>query len=149
LPLDLYLGPDFGRDSGSWPKRERGPVRIDNGLQFDACSARFLAGYESGGPILANFLCDFTAEDSRTMSERIEEAKGSIKENVGRMTGNSELEAEGRAERDTAHAKRQVKGAANQAKGSIEENLGKVTGDDETRARGVADRLKGDSQRTG
>ncbi|MBV9577688.1 MAG: CsbD family protein [Chloroflexi bacterium] len=83
------------------------------------------------------------------MSERIDEAKGNIKEGVGKVTGNRDMEAEGKAEHDTAEAKREVKGAANQVKGSAEEGLGKVTGDEETQARGTADRLKGDAQRTG
>jgi uncharacterized protein YjbJ (UPF0337 family) len=83
------------------------------------------------------------------MSERIDEAKGNIKEGVGKVTGNRDMEAEGKAEHDAATTKRQVKGATNQVKGSVEEGLGKVTGDDETQARGTADRLKGDAQRTG
>ena len=83
------------------------------------------------------------------MGERIDEMKGNIKEGAGKLTGDDEMQAEGRAERDSAKAKREVKGTANQLKGSMEEGLGKVTGDDETRARGVADRAKGDTQRAG
>jgi uncharacterized protein YjbJ (UPF0337 family) len=83
------------------------------------------------------------------MSERLDEMKGNIKEDVGKITGNRDMQAEGRAERDTAKAKRNAKGIGNQVKGNIEEGIGKVTGDDETRARGTADRLRGDTQRTG
>ena len=83
------------------------------------------------------------------MSERVDELKGNIKKAVGKMIGDKEMEAEGRAEHDTAKASREVKGAGNQLKGSIEEGVGKVTGDEETRARGMADRIKGDSQRAG
>jgi uncharacterized protein YjbJ (UPF0337 family) len=83
------------------------------------------------------------------MSDRIDEAKGNLKEGAGKVTGNERMEAEGHAEHDTAKARREVKGATNQVKGNIEEGLGKVTGDDETRARGTADRMKGDSQRAG
>jgi uncharacterized protein YjbJ (UPF0337 family) len=79
----------------------------------------------------------------------MDETKGNLKEGVGKITGNRDMEAEGRAESDTAHARREVKGAGNQVKGKVEEGLGRVTGDDETRARGTADRLKGDTQRTG
>jgi uncharacterized protein YjbJ (UPF0337 family) len=78
----------------------------------------------------------------------MDEAKGNVKEGFGKVTGNDRMDAEGKAEHDTAEARRNVKGAANQAKGTIEEGLGKVTGDDETRARGTADRLKGDVQRS-
>jgi uncharacterized protein YjbJ (UPF0337 family) len=83
------------------------------------------------------------------MAERIDETKGNIKEGVGKLTGNTDMEAEGRAEHDTAKTKREVKGMGNQVKGNVEEGLGKLTGDEETRARGMADRMKGDTQRTG
>ncbi|MBV9328741.1 MAG: CsbD family protein [Chloroflexi bacterium] len=83
------------------------------------------------------------------MGDRMDEAKGNVKQGVGKVTGNPDMEAEGKTEHDSAAAKRQVKGAANQVKGSVKEGLGKVTGDEETRARGTADKLKGDAQRTG
>jgi uncharacterized protein YjbJ (UPF0337 family) len=83
------------------------------------------------------------------MGDRIDEAKGNIKEGVGKLTGDTEMQAEGEAEHDTAKAKREVKGTGNAIKGNVEEGLGKVTGDEETRARGVADRIKGDTQRAG
>jgi len=83
------------------------------------------------------------------MGDRMHEIKGNVKQGVGRVTGSEELEAEGRAEHDTAHAAREVKGMGNQVKGHIEEGVGRVTGDEETEARGVADRLKGDIQRAG
>jgi len=83
------------------------------------------------------------------MSERIDELKGNLKQGVGKMTGNTDLEAEGKAQHDAAKASREIKGAGNQIKGHVEEGVGKMTGDEETRARGTADRLKGDSQRAG
>lgn len=83
------------------------------------------------------------------MGDRMHEIKGNVKEGVGKVTGNKELEAEGRVEHDSAHAAREAKGMGNQVKGRVEEGVGKATGDDETRARGVADRLKGDAQRAG
>ena len=83
------------------------------------------------------------------MGDRIDEMKGSVKQGVGKLTGDKELEAEGHAEHDTAHAARQVKGVGNQVKGTLKEGAGNLTGDEETRARGIADRLKGDTQRTG
>lgn len=83
------------------------------------------------------------------MGDRMDETKGNIKEGVGKITGKRDMEAEGRAESDSAHARREVKGAGKQIKGNVEEGLGRVTGDDETRARGTADRLKGDTERAG
>jgi uncharacterized protein YjbJ (UPF0337 family) len=83
------------------------------------------------------------------MGDRIDETKGNLKEGFGKVTGNRDMQAEGRAEHDTAKAGREVKGAANQVKGKVEEGLGRVTGDDETYARGTADRIKGDTERAG
>jgi uncharacterized protein YjbJ (UPF0337 family) len=83
------------------------------------------------------------------MNDRVDEARGSIKQGFGKLTGKQDVEAEGKAEQDSAVARREVKGAANQVKGNVEEGLGKVTDDDELRFRGTADRLKGDTQRTG
>jgi uncharacterized protein YjbJ (UPF0337 family) len=83
------------------------------------------------------------------MSERVDEVKGNIKQELGKVTGDHEVEAEGKAEHDTAKARREMKGTAKQIKGSVEEGLGKVTGDDESRARGTADRIKGDAERAG
>jgi uncharacterized protein YjbJ (UPF0337 family) len=83
------------------------------------------------------------------MGDRMHEIKGNIKQGVGKVTGNEQMEAEGRAEHDTAHAAREAKGMGNQVKGRIEEGVGRVTGDEATEARGVADRLKGDTQRAG
>ncbi len=83
------------------------------------------------------------------MGDRMHEMKGNIKEGAGKVTGNKDLEAEGRVEHDSAHAAREAKGMGNQVKGSVEEGIGRMTGDEETRAHGTADRLKGDVQRTG
>jgi uncharacterized protein YjbJ (UPF0337 family) len=83
------------------------------------------------------------------MGDRMHEIKGNIKQGVGKVTGDEKMEAEGRAEHDTAHAAREAKGMGNQVKGRIEEGVGRVTGDEATEARGVADRLKGDTQRAG
>jgi len=83
------------------------------------------------------------------MGDRIDEVKGNIKEGAGKVTGNTEMEAEGRGQKEMAQGRREIKGAANQVKGSIEEGVGRLTGDDSTRAQGQADQFKGDSQRAG
>jgi uncharacterized protein YjbJ (UPF0337 family) len=83
------------------------------------------------------------------MGDRTDELKGNIKKGVGNVTGDTDLEAEGHAEHDTAKASREIKGAGKQITGRIQEGVGKVTGDDETRAEGAKDRLKGDIERAG
>jgi uncharacterized protein YjbJ (UPF0337 family) len=81
--------------------------------------------------------------------DRVDEAKGGIKRGFGKITGNQRMEAEGKAEYDSAVARRQVKGAADQVKGKVEEGLGKVTGNEGMQDRGTADRIKGDIGRIG
>ena len=81
------------------------------------------------------------------MEERLDELKGSVKEGAGKVTGNRDLEAEGRGERTVAETKRNVKGAANQVKGKIERGVGNLTDDDSTRAQGALDETKGTAQR--
>jgi len=110
----------------------------------------------AGGPLLADQQTSGEQqrpnehlEVMKAVGDRTEETKGNIKQGIGKLTGNTDMEAEGRAERDTAKVKREVKGAANQVKAAVEEGLGKLTGDDETRARGIADRIKGDAERAG
>jgi uncharacterized protein YjbJ (UPF0337 family) len=83
------------------------------------------------------------------MGDRIDELKGNLKEGAGKVTGNTDMEAEGRGEKTMAQGKREVKGAANQVKGNIEEGVGRLTGDDSTRAEGKADQAKGNVERTG
>jgi uncharacterized protein YjbJ (UPF0337 family) len=83
------------------------------------------------------------------MGDRIDEAKGNIKEGVGKLTRNEDLEAEGAVESEGARAKRNVKGVGNQVAGSVKSTAGELKGDARLRAEGEADRLKGDTQRTG
>jgi len=83
------------------------------------------------------------------MGERKEEAKGNVKEGIGKLTGNSKMQTEGAAERDGARGTRQVKGATKQVTGSVKNAAGKFTGDDALQAEGTADRLNGDVERTG
>ena len=83
------------------------------------------------------------------MSERMDEMKGNLKQGIGKMTGDEDMQAEGRAEHDAAKAKREIKGAGTELKGHVEEGVGRVTGNEETRVRGVADQLKGKADRAG
>lgn len=77
------------------------------------------------------------------MAERMDELKGNLKQGAGRVTGDTEMEAEGKAQHDTAEASRKLKGGATELKGNVEEGLGKMSGDEEVRERGVVDKLKG------
>ena len=73
------------------------------------------------------------------MSDRVDETKGKVKEGAGKLIGDEKMEVEGRAESESAEAKREAKGAANQVKGSVQETVGKVTGNEQMQAEGTAD----------
>jgi uncharacterized protein YjbJ (UPF0337 family) len=83
------------------------------------------------------------------MPDRVDEAKGKVKEGAGKLVGNEQMEIEGRAESESAEAKREAKGAANKVKGSVQETVGKVTGSEQMEAEGTATRLKGETQQRG
>jgi len=83
------------------------------------------------------------------MADRIDEFKGRVKEGVGKLTGDEELETEGEVQAEGARAGRKIKGAATEAGGVIKETFGKLTGDEVTEAEGKADRLKGKVERSG
>jgi uncharacterized protein YjbJ (UPF0337 family) len=83
------------------------------------------------------------------MDERLRELKGNLKEGAGRLTGNRELEAEGRGEKEVARAQRKVKATGEEIKGRVEQGIGNMTGDESTRAEGTVDRTRGDIDRAG
>ena len=82
------------------------------------------------------------------MGERIDEAKGNIKEGAGKLTGNRRLEDEGRGEKTIARTRRKVKGGAEEIKGRVQEGVGRATGDERQRTEGTAERAKGRTRRT-
>lgn len=83
------------------------------------------------------------------MGERMDEAKGTVKEKTGALTGNDDMEREGKLEKNEAKAKREAEGAADQAKGKAQEAWGDATDDQETEARGKANQAEGEAERTG
>ena len=56
------------------------------------------------------------------MSEKTEQVKGNAKEAVGRLTGNKDLESEGKADRRAGEAKEKL----SDAKGKVEEVIDKT-----------------------
>ena len=83
------------------------------------------------------------------MGDRIDELKGQVKEGVGDLTGNEEMEREGKAEADRAKLERETEGAIDKGVGSAQEAWGDLTDDPETEARGKARQLEGDAKRAG
>ena len=80
------------------------------------------------------------------MPGRTDEAKGSIKEAAGKLTGNNRLKTEGKADRATGKAARETAGAGNQAAGGLKKAVGKAVGNERLRAEGTAQRTKGKAQ---
>jgi uncharacterized protein YjbJ (UPF0337 family) len=56
------------------------------------------------------------------------ELKGSVKEGLGKLTGNEKLKAKGRAEKVTGRTRRRAGGLADEVKGTMKQAAGKTTG---------------------
>lgn len=83
------------------------------------------------------------------LRDRLDEAKGKLKEGADKLTDDEQLAAEGRAEAESARARRKVKGLGREAGGAVKEKVGELTGDEATRAAGRAGRLRGKAERSG
>ena len=83
------------------------------------------------------------------MGNRIDELQGQIKQGLGTLTGNEELERDGAAQTEEARLKRETEGAIDTAAGTVEEKVGEVTGDTETELKGKTRQVEGDIERTG
>jgi uncharacterized protein YjbJ (UPF0337 family) len=83
------------------------------------------------------------------MGDRIDEAQGRAKQGVGTLTGNEDMEREGKSEADWAKAKRETEGAIDQGVGRAQEVTGDVLDDEDMEARGKARQMEGDVKRAG
>lgn len=83
------------------------------------------------------------------MAGRMDEVKGSVKDAVGKATGDEGLQAEGKTQQAAGKAERETKGAANQVVGNVKDAVGDATGNERLEAEGEAQRLKGKSQSAG
>ncbi len=85
---------------------------------------------------------------------KLEEIGGSIKKNLGDLTGNERMEAEGKADQmqgqgrqDVAKGVGQAKGGLEELKGNVKQGLGDMTDNERMQAEGKADELKGESRK--
>jgi uncharacterized protein YjbJ (UPF0337 family) len=81
---------------------------------------------------------------------KVEEIKGAVKEGVGNLIGNEQMQAEGHVEKDTgqarqdvAKAEEQVKGIGEQIGGTVTGAVGDLIGNEQMQAEGKAKELKG------
>jgi uncharacterized protein YjbJ (UPF0337 family) len=72
-----------------------------------------------------------------------DEMKGKIKEGLGKLTGDEQMEAEGKMEGEAGEAKRKGEGAFDRMKGNVKEGVGKLTDNERLEAEGKWDKTKG------
>lgn len=83
------------------------------------------------------------------MAGRADEIKGSLKEAAGNLTGNEQMQAEGRADRAAGKAEREAAGARDTLAGNVKKGAGDLLGNEQMQAEGEAQRLKGKAERLG
>ena len=77
------------------------------------------------------------------MAGRGKELKGGLKTAAGKVTGDKDLEAKGRAEKNAGRTRRRAGGAAKELAGTAKQAAGKVTGDKDLELEGAAQRQAG------
>lgn len=92
-------------------------------------------------------------ENKERAKGKLDEVVGNVKQGLGDLTGNEQMQAEGRAQelggesrQDVAKGVGTAKGMAEEAKGNIKQGLGNLTGNEQMQAEGKADELKGEGR---
>jgi uncharacterized protein YjbJ (UPF0337 family) len=83
------------------------------------------------------------------MGNRMDELQGQIKQGLGTLTGNEDMERDGAMQSEKARMEREAEGAVDQAAGAVEEKAGDLTDDPETKLKGKARQAEGDIKRAG
>jgi len=91
---------------------------------------------------------------SEKFKGQVDKAKGVVKENVGHLIGNKELEgkgmvqrAEGEARVEGAKTAEYTKGTVESLKGTVKEKVGDLTGDKSLQGEGMVDKAKGEARK--
>jgi uncharacterized protein YjbJ (UPF0337 family) len=91
---------------------------------------------------------------TKRVKGKVEEIKGTLKESVGDLIGNEQMQAEGHAEKltgqarqDVAKAEERVKGMGEQLVGTAKGAVGKLIGNEQMRVEGKAKELTGKGRR--
>ena len=79
----------------------------------------------------------------------MDEVKGKVKQEYGKLRGDAELESEGASEAEVAHAAHKVEGAITEAAGAVEEYIGARVGSPIITAAGEARRQLGELEQKG
>jgi uncharacterized protein YjbJ (UPF0337 family) len=83
------------------------------------------------------------------MAKHMDELKGKVKQEYGKLRRDAELEAEGAREAEKAHASHKIEGAITEAAGAVEEYLGESVGNPIIAADGEVKRQLGALERKG
>ncbi len=82
-----------------------------------------------------------------------EEALGNVKQGVGNVTGNEQMQAEGKAtelkgeaRQEGAKAAERAEGLGEEVGGNIKQGVGKLIGNEQMQAEGTATELKGEAR---
>jgi uncharacterized protein YjbJ (UPF0337 family) len=76
-----------------------------------------------------------------------DEALGSVKQGIGKLTGDEALEAEGTMQKSSGRAKRRTGGAAREVKGNVQKAAGDLLDSPTLEAEGEADKARGRIER--
>jgi uncharacterized protein YjbJ (UPF0337 family) len=83
------------------------------------------------------------------MSDHIDELKGKVKQEYGKLRGDAELQTEGADEAEEAHVAHHVQGVVTEAVGAVEEYLGATVANPIVAADGEAKRQLGELEQKG
>jgi uncharacterized protein YjbJ (UPF0337 family) len=93
------------------------------------------------------------SNESKRAEGKAEQIGGAIKEGVGKLIGNDQMQAEGAVKKEKGEAKEEAAKAAERTKGKFEEvtgavknRVGAVIDDDEMEAAGRARELEGEAR---
>jgi uncharacterized protein YjbJ (UPF0337 family) len=81
------------------------------------------------------------------MAGRSDELKGSLKEGLGKLTGDEALEAEGKGQKQVGEAKRKVSGTVTEAVGNVKGAVGDALDSPTLEAEGAVDKARGKAER--
>lgn len=91
-----------------------------------------------------------TSPSTERAEGKVQEIAGSLKKGVGRLIGNEQMEAEGKAKemmgqahQEKAKAGQRVKGAVEELTGSVKKHVGKVIDNEQMEAEGKAKEMTG------
>ncbi len=84
---------------------------------------------------------------------KLDEIGGNIKQGIGKLIGNEQMQAEGKAQELKGEAQQEAarnadyaEGVADEAKGNLKQGLGGLIGNEQMQAEGKADELKGETK---